>query len=332
MNKVSNQAMHIAVGKLAGAALKKALSPLAVADDNLLVGPSRVRVERHRTARARYWGSAPSRDVDTYFAHGPVHRVVVALPPTLNGLLTLCRVCSAALESGREVDVLDLSQTASVSAPEGSDPAREVLFDVQRIARRLPPPLRWSNLETALAATLWRLWCRRSPVALSRFCAAASALHLPIANLGRYHAGFFPRLTESGLSLSRLDELILRQLSDEWLTPATLYAHAIESAPQLGAWIFYTGDLYLPRRLLAWSRHTENRLVERRKESPPSSSEMLAWSFRWRKGSEAILKALPELQAAPSEPLGGAVAYDPERPWVCRFDGGGTPYVSRFTA
>lgn len=324
--------MHIAIGKLAGAALRKVLSPLVVADDNLLVGPSRVDAERHGVARSCYWGSAPSRDADKYLLYGPANAVVVALPGTLNGLLSLCRICSAALEKGREVHVLDVGQEAPVSAPEGRDPAREIPLDTRRLARRLRPSARWSSLETALAGTLWRLWCRRSPVAFSRFCASASDLHLQLANLGRYHAGFFPHLTNRGLSLSRLDELILRQLSHEWLTPAALYARALASAPQLGSWISHTGDLYLAARLLAWSQHTQDSIVERRKESPPGGSEMLAWSFRWREGGEAILDTLPDIQAAPQVSIGGAVAYDPNRPWVCRFDSGGTPYVTRFVA
>jgi hypothetical protein len=330
MSKLSSQSMHIAIGKLAGAALKKVLSPLVVADDNLVVGPSRVDAERHGVVRSRYWGSAPSRDVDKVLVHSPANAVVVALPGTLNGLLTLCRICSAALEKGREVYVLDLDQEASASAPEGSDPSREVPLDMRRLARRLPPAVRWSSLETALAAAVWRLWCRRSPVAFSRFCASASVLHLQLANLVRYHAGFFPRVTDRSLSLSRVDELILRQLSHEWLTPAALYARAIGSAPQLGSWMSHTGDLYLAARLLAWSQHTQGSIVERRKESLPSGSEMLAWSFRWREGGEAILNTLPDVRTAPPVAIGGAVAYDPKRPWVCRFEGGGTPFVTRF--
>jgi hypothetical protein len=192
--------------------------------------------------------------------------------------------------------------------------------------------VRWSSFETAMAAALWRLWCRRSPVAFSRFCASASDLHFQLANLGRYHAGFFPRMTDRGLSLSRLDELILRQLSHEWLTPAALYAGALGGSPQLGSWTSHTGDLFVAARLLVWSHHTQDTIVERRKEYPSGGSEMLAWSFRWRKGGEAILDTLPEIQSAPPVEIGGAVAYDPERPWVCRFGIGGAPYVTRFIA
>jgi hypothetical protein len=329
MSKLPSKRVHIAIGGLAGSALAKVLSPLVVADDNLLVGPSRVDVERHGGARTRYWGSAPSLDIDRVLVDGSVNAVVVALSGTLNSLLTLCRICSAALERGREVYVLDLGEEASVSPLNGSDPAREVPFHARRLARRVLTSVRWSRLETALAAGLWRLWCRRSPVAFSRFCAAASDLHLQLANLRRYHAGFFPRITDRGLSLSRLDELILRQLSHEWLTPAALYARALGGAPQLGSWLSHTGDLFLAARLLAWSRHTQGTIVERRKEHPQSDSKMLAWSFRWREGGEAILDALPDVQAAPPIAIGGAIAYGPERPWVCRFDGGGVPYVTR---
>jgi hypothetical protein len=331
MMKSAHQMVYVAVGSLAGGALAKVVSPVVVADDNLLVGPSRADVTRHLAARTHYWGSAPSRDLDDDLTRASNRPVCVALPPTRNGLLSLCRVCSAALERGREVHVMDLGSGTPDSPPRGVDPAREVCLDAERIARRLPAVVRWSSLETALAATLWRLWCRRSPAAFSRFCASASTLHPQLGNLGRYHAGFFPRVAGAGqgLTLSRLDELILRQLSREWLTPTRVFVNAMTAGPELGAWLSHSGELYLAARLLAWSRHAQGRIVEGRKESPTSDSEMLAWSFRWRAGGEVILDALSGPQAAPPVAIGGAVAHDPDRPWVCRFDAAGEPYISR---
>lgn len=323
------QMIYLAIGRLAGSALEKALSPLCVADDNLMVGPSRVDVERHQSIRARYWGAAPSRDVDELVSSGSTRAICVALSPTCNGFLTLCRLCSDAIEAGREVHVMDLIAKANIPSPDGVDPAREVYFDVQRLVRHLPPVVRWSNLEMAVAATLWRLWCRRSPVAFARFCASGSTMHAQIANLGRYHAGIFPRLTERGFSLSRLDELILRQLSEEWATPVRIYANAITRSPQLFSWMTYTGDLYLARRLLEWSRHTQGSVVECRKEVSPGDSEMLAWSFRWHSGGEAVLDELPKLSLAPPVPIGGAVAYDARHASVCLVDSAGTPYLTR---
>ncbi|MBK8259595.1 MAG: hypothetical protein IPK82_43935 [Polyangiaceae bacterium] len=324
--------IYVAIGQLAGAALEKALSPIVVVDDNLLVGPSRIDIKRHRAVRARYWGNAPSRAVDQLLARGDGEAICVVIPPTANGLLSLCRVCSKAIETGRDVHVIDLTAGTSVGAPNGIDPVREAGLDVRRIARRLPAAARWSDLQVAMAAALWRLWCRRSPVALSRFCATASAVHTPFANLGCYHAGFFPRVTDRGLSVSRIDELILRQLSREWLTPAKMYASAVASSSPLAPWLSYTGDLYLVARLLQWSEHRQGTIVERRKESPPGNSEMLAWSFRWREGAEAMVDGLQELGAAPPVTVGGAVAYDAKHPSVCSIDKTGRPYLTRANA
>ena len=321
--------VHIAIGRLAGAALAEVASPVVVADDNLLLGPSRADLQRHQAARARYWGGAPSPELHEELGRTSGAMLCVELPPTPSGLLSLCQVCSAAIERGREVLVVDLGSESPGAYPQALDPAQKVHMDAPEASLHRPPAARWSQLETALAATLWRLWCRRSPVAFSRFCASGSALHPQIANLSRYHAGLFPRALGPGLLLSRLDDLILRQLSREWLTPARVFRNAMEAGLELDAWLSHTGDLHLAARLLAWSRHTRGRVVERREEHPGSPAEMTRWSFRWRAGGEAILDWLPTLGAAPPFAVGGAVAYDPERPWVGRLDIAGEPYLSR---
>lgn len=55
----------------------------------------------------------------------------------------------------------------------------------------------------------------------------------------------FPRVSEHGLSLSRLDELILQQLSPEWQTPARVFVNAMSAGSELGAWVSHTGDQYV---------------------------------------------------------------------------------------
>lgn len=325
----TDRTVDVAIGRVAAAALAKGVAPVVVAEDNLLVGPSRVDARRHAAARARHWGRVPSRELEGVLTEESKGAVCVALPPTRNGLLSFCRVCSMALELGREVHVLDLGTGAVVPGPIGLDPAPERVLDARQLARQRPPEGRCSSLEISLAATLWRLWCRPSPVAFSQLCEAASPQSPPLANLGRYHAGFFPRASERGLSLSRLDELILQQLSREWQTPTRVFVQAMSAGSALRAWVSHTGDSYVAARLLAWSRHSEGRFVEGRRESPPGDSEMLAWSFRWSTGGDAILSGLPDLESAPPVALGGAVAHDPRRPWVCRVSSAGVPRVRR---
>ncbi|WP_437709765.1 hypothetical protein WMF45_34820 [Sorangium sp. So ce448] len=330
MNDPIQGAVYVAMGRVAGAALAKVASPVVVEDDELLLGPSRIDLKRHRAARVRYLGGEPSADLNEDLARSDGPPVCVALPPTPGGLMSLCRICASVVARGRTVFVVDLSPEAAGAFPQGPGPGRAISLNIADALLRKPPVVQWSKLETALAATLWKLWCRRSPVAFSRFCASGSMFHPQLANLGRYHAGLFPRRAGHGLLLSRFDELLLRQLSQEWLSPVKVFVNAINAESELDAWFSYTGDLYVAKRLNDWYRHTRGRIVERRNAHHPRPSEMTRWSFRWRAGSEAILEALPSVQAAPPVSIGGATAYDPDRVWACQFDARGTPYLSRF--
>jgi hypothetical protein len=149
-----------------------------------------------------------------------------------------------------------------------------------------------------------------------------------VSNLGAYHAGLFPRQGDRGLLLSRSDELVLRQLSREWVTPARIYVQASSDAPELAVWLSHTGDIYLSERLLAWSRHTRGKLVEQQRVHR-SPSPMIRWAFRWHAGAETILDTLPYPSTAPRVEVGGAVAYDPRHPWVCRVDAAASPEGSQ---
>jgi hypothetical protein len=314
--------LHVALGAALGVALKGLVSPVVALDDNVLMGPSSTDARRHQALRARYWKSSPFPDLDHDL--GGLGPICVHVPPTPSALLALCQVCFLALEHEREREVLvvDLGSALPASS-RGTDPAREIVLDATAVLQPPPPAIRWSKLETAFAATLWTLWCRRSPTAFSRFCAVGSALHPLISDLSRYHAGMFPRLLGQGLVPARFDELLLRQLSREWTTPVQLYASAMRGASELVDWISHTGDVYVTARLRAWSRHTKGRIVERRKERPRNPSYLTEWSFRWHRGGEAILDGLPSLDAAPPVEIGGAVAYEPDRPWVSRVDAEG---------
>jgi hypothetical protein len=158
----------------------------------------------------------------------------------------LCQVCFLAINHDRALLVVDLGQPPPATSP-GIDPAHEVALDAAAVLQPMPPAIRWSKLQTAFAATLWALWCRRSPTAFSRFCAAGSALHPLLSDLSRYHAGMFPRRLGQGLALARFDELLLGQLSREWTTPVQLYVKAMRAASELEAWVSHTGDRYVAK-------------------------------------------------------------------------------------
>ncbi|KYF79713.1 hypothetical protein BE17_18070 [Sorangium cellulosum] len=331
MSHLTQSMVHVAIGRIARSELEKLVSPVVVEDDNLLLGASSAAPGRHRALRARTWGGEPSVELNQELARPDGPPLCMALPPTIGGLLSFCRVCAAAAERKRLLFVIDLRPGFTGTFPQGADPAEEIYFDVAEALRGNPPMKECSELEVALAATLWKLWCRRSPVALARFCASGSALHPQLANLGRYLAGRFPRQAGDTLSLARFDELLLRQLSREWITSTRVFTNAVRENLGLHAWLAHMGDLYVPKRLLEWARHDQGRIVEC-EERPERPSEMSRWAFRWRPGGEAILEALPRLEDAPPVSVGGAVAYDAAHPWVCRLDAAGTPYLSRLGA
>lgn len=313
--------VHVAIGHAVGATLEGLVCPVVVVNDNVLMGPSSTDAARHRALRSGYWKSSTFPDlVHELDGLGPV---CVYVPPTASGLLTLCQICFIAVDHDREVLVVDLGARPPGTS-RGIDPDPEVVVDAAAVLQQdRPQAARWSKLEAAFAATLWMLWTRRSPTAFSRFCSAGSALHPLFSDLSRYHAGMFPRAHGEALTLARFDELLLRQLSREWSTPAQVFARAMRAGSDLEAWISHTGDMYVAARLLAWSRHTRGHVVERRDEHPPSPSDLTRWSFRWHTGGEAILEALPSMSAAPPVEIGGAVAYDPDRPWVTRVGAAG---------
>jgi hypothetical protein len=307
--------VHVAIGDAVGVALEGTVSPLVVVNDNVLMGPSSTSARRHRSLRARYWESPTFPDLNHDL--GRLGPICVYLPPSPSALLSLCQICFIAIRREREILVVDLGSRRPFD-PHGSDPDPEVVLDAAAVREQHRPPARWSTLEAAFAATLWKLWCRASPTAFSRFCAAGSALHPLISDLARHHAGTFPRRHGEGLTLSRFDELLLRQLSREWSTPVQIIARAMRAGSELWAWISHMGDVHVATRLRAWSHHTRGEVVEERDEHPPNPSELTRWSFRWHPGGEAILETLPSLGAAPPVEIGGAVAYDPARPWVTR--------------
>jgi hypothetical protein len=313
-------AVHVAIGGIAGAVLEDIAAPVLVEEDNLMIGPSSADVILHRSLRARLWGRAPSAELEKELARATGPILCVHLPPTPAGLLSLCRICDLALMQSRRVSVLELEPEGPSALSAGIDPGRTIYIDEAAILRGRPPAALWSQLQLAFAAMLWRSWCHRSPVAFSTACATGSALHPQLANLGRYQAGFFPRVSAQWLLLSRFDELVLRSLSGEWVTPSQVFLQAGEAGSALSTWLAHTGDLYLGKRLFAWAVHSRGRLVEHRKGPPANAHELTASSFRLRKGSEGILAALPSLRAAPKAEIGGAVAYSAERPWVCRAD------------
>lgn len=331
MNASKLQTIYIAIGGAAGTALEEVATSVLVEDDNLLTGPSSTNLLLHHEMRERHCGYAPSTDLDEELARKTGPLLCVYLPPTPSGLLSLCRICDLALTQDRRVSVIELEPEWPHALSEGGDPGQGIYSAEKAIQQPRPPAAPWSKLQTSFAAALWQMWCQHSPVTFSRSCAMGIALHPQIVNLGRFHAGFFPRQSAQGFLLSRVDELILRQLSREWLTPGQIFLQAVEMRSELPTWLGHTGDQYLAERLFLWALDTDGRIVERR-QPPKADSEadlMTDSLFRWHAGAEAILSSLPSLKVAPPLEIGGAVAYDPNRPWLSRADSTLGSYVTK---
>ena len=161
--------------------------PLIICGDNVLLGRSSADPQRHRILRTRLWGAGHFDDLDQAIARAPAKTLCVGLSPQPNAVLMLGQVCAIAIARGLEVEVVELG-AAVPGSPGGVDPGRGMPVDYVALAGHLPPAARWSKLEMALAATLWRLWCRHSPVAFSRFCTMGATLHPLLADLQRYQA------------------------------------------------------------------------------------------------------------------------------------------------
>lgn len=329
MKGVDPRRQHVAIGGIAGAVLSDSTSPVVVASDNLLLGPANTRASRHRDLRAAYWGKDAPLSLPKALARSGDLPICVWLPPTPNALLILGQIAARALKRERKLFVVDLSSVVLATPPRGLDPGPAPYVDAATILPSAPPPRMWSKRETESAAELWRLWCLRSPTRFSKRCTSGEAQSPALANLGRIHAGTFPTYAGSKLSLSRLDELLLQQLSPEWRTPAEVFSRAIRAEAELDAWLSHLGDLYVARRLREWARHSRGRIVERQREPLARLPVMKRWSFRWAPGGEAILDALPSVSVAPPVFLGGAVAYDPAHGWVSRVDAAGTSRIRR---
>src|SRR5262245_53419366 len=105
MGKLSSP-VHVAIGGSIGGELRRMVSPVVYVSDNVLMGPSSADPKRHQALRARYWKDPTFTDSDREIgAQGPL---CLYLPPTASALLTLCRICSIAIQTKCEILVVNL--------------------------------------------------------------------------------------------------------------------------------------------------------------------------------------------------------------------------------
>ncbi len=172
-------------------------------------------------------------------------------------------------------------------------------------------------------ALSWRKLSGRSPI-LSVKGARNARPRKQLLELGSYQAGFFPRLDEDALVLSRFDELLFSCLQGRGSTAVDVFVSRAAAGEELRRkWLSLTGDIFLSLRLARWAAHNggDAALV-----SEPYRADNVMTAARYRlsdRGHVIMQHGLSEIAQGAPLPVWGAMAYDPLAPWVVADDRAG---------
>lgn len=299
--------------------------------DRLIVGPSRRDAAEHARVREAWW--RPSETWD--HLHSPEVRwelpVVMWVSPNIAERVNLWRACSRLRQIGvapRDVFLLEFEPVAGEGEPDEPFPPFDGTSSVSHhsdavLLERLGAASPWPCVRFDRAVMLWNRYVDVSPQRFARLCARGIAGFPELAPLWMFLSCLYPRQTQEGtLRLSRLDELILTNLSAEWQTTLAVFAAKSQAGVELRQLLSCTGDLFLPRRLNDWAAHGPNAAVERAPGPRPPDYPMLASTHRITADGRRLLeKGLKGLSDAPGLPVAGIEAYGSTTPWVL-LDGG----------
>lgn len=320
---VTREATHVAFDTHTTERLTALGMTVVRASDILIIGPSRRNVLEHARARKAWWGPPPPpqepEEWDRLYA--PEIRwaapVVVWVSASPTDILNLWRTCSWLRDRGlSERDALIIELEPAPRRP-GAVPrhepfeCNESLTDypdevlLERLARARP----WPRARFSRVVDLWRRFVQANPLGFAR----RSAREAP--NVWALFSSLFPRLTPSGLRLSRFDELLLNVLSpEEWKTAVRVYVH---DDAEWRALLCCTGDVWLPGQLDRWVNHGPSSAVERA-AGPRPDNPMLSPVYRLTERGVRLRAGLDQLADAPPLPVGRTEAYG--APWVLRED------------
>jgi hypothetical protein len=301
------------------------------ASDCLIIGPSRRDVLEHARARQAWWGS--SEEWDQLYSPQVQWKtpIVVWVSASLLQRVNLWRTCSWLRQVGiasRDILILEFE---AMSRPESAEEPRPS-FDcssyvtehtdrvlLQRFARARP----FSTARYDRAVRLWERYTDEDPSRFVSSCLRGVKGFPELAPLWTLLSHLFPRRMSAGaLRLSRLDELILTLLSEEWQMPVEVFAHKSQAGGELRQLFSCTGDGFLPDRLEQWAAHGSSAAVERAAGPRPPDYPMMCSVYRLTKSGIQLRDAgLTALTDAPPLPIGGTEAYSSSAPWVLREDG-----------
>jgi hypothetical protein len=293
--------------------------------DNPLLGPWRRDAEEQTRLQAAWWGCADTPWERLYAPDVPWKPPVVvwvsASPLERMNLWRTCRWLDHLGLSHRDVIILDFERYPSGDPYVNLYGCHERVSDYpdEALRARLAEGRPWQRARYQRAVDLWHRYVDADTLRFARTCARGLDGFPELATVWSLVSSFFPKRTADGvLRLSRFDELLLKRLSDDWLTPVIIYARGPDAWLDLG---FCIGDLFTPLRLAHWAGHGPNPAVERAPGPGGPDHLMLSHVYRLTKHGRQLRVRLPDLADAPRLPVGGAEAYAPEAPWVLRYDG-----------
>jgi hypothetical protein len=181
--------------------------------------------------------------------------------------------------------------------------------------------------EVREKARFWKRLTAPAPI-LSEKTSRETSSRKELFELGAYQAGFLPRLSERGLSLSTLDTLMLDLVDDTPRTPAAIFMRQGEKGESFRQWFNLTGDVFLFDRLAQWAKFDGPGALITEPYRTPNG----LWTSRYKltdTGRAILRDGLTSISQAPPLPIWGVTAYDPEDPWVVVEEAGKRPHLRR---
>lgn len=315
---------------VAGPALARRLRRLDISADaiiafadNLLIGPSTREHVRLGEVRGQYWrgiSMSPrnlratySRLVDALTSDGDV---IVWSSGSLQHAVLLWMVC--ALRDGRSASVLEIAPQRADEGPDNRFGCIERELRSDEVRAFLGNEVTLDADTRHAAARSWRSFAGPAPTEFNEHCRAAAPT---LDQIGRYHAGFFPRSTAKGLRVSVFDELLLACVSEAWSLPSEILLRRTPEGRELRSWLACAGDIFVGRRLREWACHA---MADPILEREAGEGDQVLTGVRYRlspRGLALLEQGIRSVADAPACPIGGGAAYDPEAPVAATAEG-----------